>query len=127
MIPVATEIDAPAERLWALLASTARWPEWGPSIGAVDPPAVMVTPGLVGRVRTAAGLWVPFVVTSVEPGRSWRWRVAGVNATGHLVEPLGPRRCRVRFDVPTWAAPYVLVCMVALRRLARLAEARAPE
>lgn len=122
MIAAAAEMDAPAEVLWQLLASTARWPEWGPAVRAVEPPAAIVAPGLRGRVRTALGVWLPFVVTSVDPGRSWRWRVAGVDATGHRVEPLGPRRCCVQFDVPWWAAPYVFVCKVALHRLARIAE-----
>jgi uncharacterized protein YndB with AHSA1/START domain len=118
---VAAELDAPAERVWELIAETARWPEWGPSVVAVDPPAARVAPGLRGRVRTPAGFSVPFEITEVEPGRAWRWRVAGVAATGHRVEGLGDGRCRVVFEVPRWAAPYALVCRIALRRIARLA------
>jgi uncharacterized protein YndB with AHSA1/START domain len=121
---VAAEIDAPSELVWRLLASTSRWPEWGPSVLAVDPRARLVEPGLRGRVRTRLGFWLPFEVTEVDPGRAWRWRVAGVAATGHRVEPLGPRRCRAVFEVPWWAASYGLVCRAALRRLSRLA---APE
>jgi hypothetical protein len=118
---VAAEIEAPAEVVWNLVADTSRWPEWGPSVRAVQASQRRVSPGVVGRVRVAAGVWVRFEITTFEPGRAWGWRVAGVAATGHRVEPLGPRRCRAVFEVPAWAAPYALVCRVALRRLARLA------
>jgi uncharacterized protein YndB with AHSA1/START domain len=118
---VAAEIAAPAELIWSLLSSTARWPAWGPSVLAVEPAGGQVAVGLRGRVRTRLGFKVPFEVTEVEPGRAWRWRVAGIAATGHRVEPLGPGRCRAVFELPPWAAAYGLVCRLALRRLARLA------
>ena len=118
---VAREIEAPAERLWALLADPQRWVDWGPSVREVEAGAGPVEPGKRGRVRTAVGVWLPFEITAVDAGRSWSWRVAGVEATGHRVEPLGATRCRVVFVVPGWAFPYGLVCRVALDRLARLA------
>jgi hypothetical protein len=118
---VAAELEMSAERAWELLSDTSHWAAWGPSVGAVEPAGVRVEPGLRGRVRTVAGFTLPFEITAVEPGRSWRWRVGGLSATGHRVEPLGADRCRVVFEVPAWAAPYGLICWVALRRLARLA------
>ncbi len=118
---VGAELDMTAERAWELLSDTGHWHAWGPSVAAVEPAGVRVSPGLRGRVRTVAGFSLPFEITEVEPGRSWRWKVAGVTATGHRVVPLGPGRCRVDFEVPAWAAPYGLVCLVALKRLARMA------
>jgi hypothetical protein len=118
---VAGELDMTAERAWELLSNTSHWPAWGPSVAAVEPAGVRVEPGLRGWVRTVAGFPLPFEITTVVPGRSWRWRVAGLTATGHRVEPLGPGRCRVVFEVPAWAAPYGMVCRVALKRLAGLA------
>ena len=118
---VAAELDAPPEKVWELLANTSHWPDWGPSVLAVEPAEAEVRSGLRGRVRTAARFSLPFEITAVEPGRAWRWRVAGVAATGHRVEGLDPGRCRVVFEVPLWAAPYAIVCRMALRRLARLA------
>jgi hypothetical protein len=75
-----------------------------------------------GRVQTATGLWLPFEITHWEPERAWTWRVAGVPATGHRVEPLGPQRCRVSFLIPRWAPFYRPVCRSALRRIAALAK-----
>jgi len=118
---VAAEIEAPAPVVWELLADTSRWPEWGPCVRAVETPARLVAPGMRGRVRTTVGLWVPFEITTVDVGRSWDWRVAGVAATGHRVESLRPRRCRAIFVVPPWAAVYGLVCRLALHRLTGVA------
>lgn len=123
MSPAATRpVPAPASRCWRLLAHTAHWPSWGPSIRAVEPPDVAVTEGLRGVVVTAVGVRVPFEITTVDPGRAWSWRVAGVPATGHRVSPR-PDGCEVAIDVPVWAAPYLAVCHLALRRLERLATA----
>ena len=113
-------IKAPAERVWEILTDTQRWPEWGPSVTAVECGERVIREGSRGRVRTPAGLWVPFEVTAMEPGKSWRWRVAGIAATGHRVEPIGPDRCRLVFEVPWFAAPYGAVCQLAAGRIARL-------
>lgn len=87
----------------------------------VDAPARCIDRGMRGRVQTAAGLWLPFEITQWREQAQWAWRVAGIAATGHGVEALGPRRCRVTFTVPTWAPLYLPVCRVALGRLRQLA------
>jgi hypothetical protein len=114
-------VDAPAEEAWAILTDLDRWPDWGPSVtGAeLDAPGRFET-GATGRVRTVAGPPLPFVLTDVRPGEAWSWRVAGVPATRHRVEPRGEGWCRVGFGVPVWAPPYLVVCAVALRRIERL-------
>jgi len=74
-------------------------------------------PGSTGRVRTAVGVSLPFVVTDWELGHRWAWRVAGIPATGHRVEPLGADSCRAVIEVPLWAGAYAALCWVALGRL----------
>ena len=103
---------------WRLLSEPAQWPSWGPAVRSVRCDDEQVRPGTTGRLQTPVGAWVPFRVTHVDPGHRWVWRVAGVPATGHRVEP-DPQGCRVVFEVPGWAAAYLPVCELALRRLER--------
>ena len=123
---VVADIAAPARVVWSILTDTTMWPEWGPSVRAVDAPSRFVGLGMHGRVRTAVGLWVPFSISELDLGRRWAWRVAGLPATGHRVEALTPGTCRAVFEVPLWAAPYAVVCNVALRRIARIAGSYTP-
>jgi hypothetical protein len=69
-------------------------------VRAVDAPARCITAGTRGRVQTAVGVWLPFEITHWEEGRAWCWTVAGVPATGHLIEATGPDSCRVTFTIP---------------------------
>lgn len=124
MWSVARVVAAPPERLWALLIDLDAWPRWGPTVtGAELTDVTSLGLGAHGRVRTLAGVTLPFEVTAYDEGRSWAWRVAGVPATTHEVEP-HPDGCRVRFGVPTWAPGYLVVCTLALRRLEDLAVSR---
>ncbi len=111
------EIDAPVDAAWELLTDTRAWPRWGPSVRAVEAADRHIRPGSRGRVQTAPGIWLPWEITRLT-GREWSWRVAGVPATQHRVVALPEKRCRVELGVPAWAAPYLLVCRAALRRLA---------
>ena len=113
-------MNAPVERVWDLITDTQAWPLWGPSISNVKCEDRYIRLGSRGVIQTALGFRVPFVVTEFEPLRFWAWEVAGIRATGHLVEPLGPDRCRLIFTVPIWAAPYVTVCLLGLIRIQRL-------
>ena len=63
---------------------------------------------------------MPFEITEVVDGESWKWRVAGVPATGHVVESTD-RGCRVTFTAPSWAPFYLPVLALGLSRLERLA------
>lgn len=113
---------ASAETLWRILTDTTQWVHWGPSIRSVECSHKVIQKGSKGRIRTAFGFWLPFEVTDYSPGRFWFWRVGGIRATGHGVEPLANGRCRLFFSVPLWAAPYVIICHMAIRRIVLLAK-----
>jgi len=115
------QIHTPAAVAWALLTDTRAWPRWGPSIRAVDAPTRFITAGTRGRVQTAVGVWLPFEITHWEEGSHWSWTVAGIPATGHLIEATGSDSCRVTFTIPAWAPFYLPVCRAALRAIGRLA------
>lgn len=105
-----------------MLTDTHLWSQWGPSVRQVEHTPRMLHARSEGRVQLPMGLWLPFRVTDFEAERSFRWRIAGVPATGHRVLPLGPKRSRLTFEVPAFVAPYALVCKLACGRIARLAE-----
>ncbi|MCU0588135.1 MAG: SRPBCC family protein [Syntrophobacteraceae bacterium] len=119
---VSRVIQAPPSAVWDILVDTEQWPRWGPSVRAVRCPRRRIDQGAEGAVQTTMGIWLPFVITELLVGSSWSWEVASVPATGHRLRPLGGLACEVSFEVPLLAAPYLLVCRVALRRIARLAE-----
>lgn len=123
-IEVSGVIQAPCRVIWDVLTDTSRWVEWGPSVVAVECADRFIQPGSRGRVRTALGLWAPFAVTEMDDGRYWSWEVFGVRATGHRVGSVGENVCRLVFEVPIFAAPYIIVCRIALHRIARILKSR---
>lgn len=114
-------IDAPAAIVWTLLTDPDEWPNWGPTVRRAHLGTDRLALGATGSVTTVAGVSLPFEITAYDEGERWAWRVAGVGATDHTVERLGPSRCRAGFGVPFVAAPYLAVCRAALGRLERRA------
>ncbi len=110
-------LDAPADVVWRLLIDPEHWPSWGPSVrrAVVDGP--VIERGATGTVTTVGGVTLPFEITDYDEGTRWAWKVAGLPATDHTVEPVGPGRSRVGFGVPWPAGPYLAVCRLALARL----------
>lgn len=115
-------IKAPVSAAWELLIDTRRWPEWGPSVARVDCADRYITLGSVGRVQTTFGPWLSFMITRFTAGQYWHWQVAGIPATGHRVLLLGPNLCKVVFEVPVLAAPYLIVCRMAAQRIKNILE-----
>lgn len=124
-LSITAEIDAPAPTVWDLLVDVDAWPLWGPSVRRATVEGGALAAGARGKVETALGVALDFEVTSFEPGVRWAWKVGGIDATDHRVEPLGPDRCRAGFGVAWPAAPYLAICRIALDRLARLATGQA--
>jgi hypothetical protein len=122
MLATGVEIQAPASAAWKLLTDTTRWTQWGLSISRVESAEQYIGPGSTGRVQTIIGVWLPFRVTEFVAGQRWGWEVAGIPATGHRVESLGPDRCRVSFEVPLLAVPYLAVCKLAAQRIRNILE-----
>ena len=73
-------IAAPAAEVWELLTDVGRWPEWGPSVRGAELASPGFTAGSTGRVKTVAGVSLPFTVTEFRADRFWSWSVAGVSA-----------------------------------------------
>jgi hypothetical protein len=122
MLETGVEIRAPASAAWELLTDTSRWPLWGPSVSRVESAGQFIGSGSSGRVLTIFGIWLPFRVTEWDSGQRWSWEVAGIPATGHRVEPLGTDRCRVTFEVPLLAVPYLAVCRLAAHKIRTILE-----
>jgi hypothetical protein len=123
-VDVSRTMRVPPGVAWQLLTDTRRWPDWGPTVAEVVASDPVLTATTTGQVRPLVGPWLPFRVTAFDPGHRWAWRVAGVPATGHRVEPTATG-CRVVFEVPTPVAAYAAVCRLALGRIERLALADA--
>jgi uncharacterized protein YndB with AHSA1/START domain len=121
MLSVHRVIAAPPEAVWELLVDLDAWPQWGPSItrAELDQPYEELTSHATGVVHTSLWVRVPFVVTDFDPGRYWAWKVAGIPATSHRVDPVADG-ARVTFGVPWWVAAYLTVCSLALRRMEKL-------
>ncbi len=113
-------LSAPSDAVWDLITDTTRWPQWGPSVAAVDCADRFIRKGTRGRVKLPIGIWIPFVVTDYREERYWSWRVGGVRATGHRIEPLGGNSCALFFEVPALGAIYLVICWIALKRIARI-------
>lgn len=118
MLTAERVIAAPPAAAWALLVDLDAWPRWGPTIrrARLDEPYTGLGLHATGTVQTSLLVTVGFVVTEFDPGRHWAWKVAGVPATHHRVDPVGDG-ARVSIAVPWWSAPYVTVCSVAVRRI----------
>lgn len=120
MLPVTLTVHAPAEQAWELLVDTRRWPVWGPSVRRVQSPPGRISRDCCGRVETILGFSVNFTVTDWVDNCYWRWRVAGIPATGHRVDALSDDSCRVTLTVPLPAFFYLPLCWLALRRIRRI-------
>ena len=125
MLAVDRLIAAPPSVVWNVLVDLDAWPKWGPTVsaGLLDPPHTELALGVTGTVRTSLGVAAPFTVTEFEPGRHWAWKVAGIPATHHRVEPAGDH-ARASMAVPWWAAAYLSVCAVGLRRIDAISTSR---
>lgn len=121
-VEISRVVGASPNRVWEFLTDTFTWEDWGPSILAVRSSERYIRKGSYGRVKTALRFWLPFHITDLDSGKYWSWRISGINATGHRFERLDENTCRLVFQVPLWAAPYLVICKIALDRIAEMLE-----
>ena len=86
------DVEAPVEQVWEVLCEVERWPEWAPTVTSVrrldDGPLAVGS-----RVRVEQPRIPPteYVVTDLEPSRSFTWVATGpgVRTTArHLLEEI---------------------------------------
>src|SRR3954468_24166859 len=97
------DVEARGERVWEVLREVERWPEWAPTVTSVrrldDGPLAVGARVRVEQPRIPA---TEYVVTELEPGRSFTWVASGpgVRTTArHLLEELGASGTRVTLVV----------------------------
>ncbi|WP_372481239.1 SRPBCC family protein [Mycolicibacterium lacusdiani] len=123
-IEIDRQIAAPSDAVWDVLTDLDAWPQWGLTVTAAQlDEGDVLTLGVTGLVWTPVGVPLPFTIDEFVPGRSWGWRVAGVSATRHGVDPSGDG-CRLWMTAPLWAPAYLPVLAVALARIDEMARER---
>ena len=87
-----THVAAPPEWVWALLADVVHWPDWLPTMTAVQPlgPAALAIGARyrITQPRLRPAIWT---VVRLEPLRSFAWesRAPGVRASAdHALSPM---------------------------------------
>jgi uncharacterized membrane protein len=106
------DIDAPPERVFAVLCDVERWPEWTPtmiSVQRLDQGSLAV--GSSAHVRQPKLRPAVWQVTEFEDNRNFTWatRAPGIRMkAGHLVEPRGSgSRVALSFEMSGLIAPLV--------------------
>jgi uncharacterized membrane protein len=87
---VATDINAPVERVWSTLADVERWPEWTASIARVEPlnqlPLSLGARVQIHQPKLRPAVWE---VTVWEPPRRFVWQSSSFGVTAiadHVIE-----------------------------------------
>ncbi len=103
---ITTDIDAPADLVFAVLADVERWPEWTPTVTRVERVDGSSLPLTIGsRIRIVQPKVPPaeWTVTAFEAGHGFRMLSRSPGATvvaNHWAEPMGDgQRSRVTLSV----------------------------
>ncbi len=111
-LAVAVHIEAPPEKVFAVLCDVERWPEWTPTMTRVQRldsgPFAIGSSAQVRQPRLRAAVWR---VTELQDRRNFTWttRSPGLCMTaGHLVEPQGAgSRVELTLELSGLIAPVV--------------------
>ncbi|HYC33443.1 MAG TPA: SRPBCC family protein [Gemmatimonadales bacterium] len=92
-VSISTDIAAPPDRVWAVMADVERWHEWTPTVTSIERldkgPLVAGSRARIRQPRLPVAVWE---VTELVPGKSFVWvtRSPGVRVIArHEVEPSG--------------------------------------
>lgn len=84
-------INAPAERVWAVMTDVERWPEWTASVSSVERlDSGPFTTGSRARIKQPKLPTTIWTVTAIQPGRSFTWRAQSSGVTtvaNHQIAP----------------------------------------
>lgn len=119
-IAIGRTYNTPIPNVWDLITDTLQWPQWGPTVRRVESSDRFIQKGTRGRLLTAVGIWLPFVIIEYVEKSFWNWKVGSVKATGHRIQETKAGGSCLWFEVPIIAAPYSLVCRMALDRIEKL-------
>lgn len=100
---VTVEIAAPAERVWEVLTDVEGWPQWTETVTSVERlDEGPLRSGSRARINQPKIPESEYVVTELDPGRSFTWVASGPGVTTtarHDVEALSDGRSRVTLAV----------------------------
>jgi uncharacterized protein YndB with AHSA1/START domain len=97
------EIDAPAQRVWDVMADVERWPQWTASmtdVARLDSGPFQV--GSQARIKQPRFPVLVWTVTQLSEPESFTWQARSPGATTvavHTLTPLGPGRTRVTLTI----------------------------
>ena len=108
----AVYIDAPPQKVFAVLCDVERWPEWTPTMTSVrrldSGPFAIGSSAQVRQPKLRLNVWR---VTELQDGRNFTWTThsPGLRMTaGHLIEPKGDgSRVELTFELSGLIAPVV--------------------
>jgi uncharacterized membrane protein len=111
-ISVSVTIDAPPEKVYAILCDVERWPEWTSTMTSVQRtergPFALGSSAHVRQPRLRPAVWQ---VTALEDQRNFTWTTSSLGlrmTAGHLIEPQGTGSCVVlSFELSGFMAPVV--------------------
>ncbi|KQU70474.1 SRPBCC family protein [Phycicoccus sp. Root101] len=107
------DIAAPPDRVWQVLSDVEHWPEWTDTVRwvrRVDDGALRT--GSQAKISQPRIPTVDYVVTELEPGRSFTWVSGGgaaLTTARHVLEPLPGGGTRVLLSVKQegWLGSFV--------------------
>ena len=116
-IMICRQITVAPDIVWDILTDTSLWSSWGPSLVDAQCSDRHIRLGSTGRVKTLFLFWIPFAILEFRQMEFWNWRVGSLEATGHAIINATDNSCTLCFDMPWWAAIYLPVCWLALKKI----------